>query len=83
MWNVQAYNYSWSSATKAWLTYNLCQQQHYGQGHGLTVSVKSSGFDSDSTIVFLHSLEENKLSESFQKSQTKQAQLSIGSKLST
>lgn len=57
MWNIQANNYSQLSATKAWMSCNLCQQQQCGQGHVLTVSDKSSGFDSDFTTVLLYNLE--------------------------
>lgn len=70
MLNVQANNYSWLSAAKAWMIYHLRQQKQCGQGHVLTLSIKGSSFDSGSTTNFLYSSEENKLSESFHRSQT-------------
>lgn len=52
------------------MIYNLRQQKMCGQGHMLTLSIKSSSFDSGSATDFLYSSEENKLSESFHRSQT-------------
>lgn len=70
MLNVQTNNYFWLSAAKAWMIYNLHQQKQRGQGHMLTLLIKSSSSDSDSTTNLLCSLEENKPSESFHGSQT-------------